>query len=418
MLKDKVYIIGISPQGVSSLSQEARHIIRRTEILIGGKRLLGMFPASPAEKAEVTHNLQEISDLIKANLGRKRTVVLASGDPNFFGIAGFLIRELGKNAVEIVPNVSSMQLAFARIKESWDDAAFASVHARLPGELVNIVHLNPKVGIFTDSKNNPAEIAKLLRRNGIENRVAYICQDLGGIREKIIRTDLYHVADKEYSPLNIMILIKDQPELSQDNSIGQVLGIPEDRFQLRDPQKSLITKLDVRAVSLAKMNLTANSIIWDIGAGSGAVSIEAAALAGRGKVFAIEKNPEDIAVILENVRRFQRSNIEVIQAVAPEGLEELPSPSSVFIGGSGGQMGSVLHLVCRKLQPRGRIVLNLATLENLQLAYQGLAADDFAFETVLLNISRSRTVSDLTRLEALNPVFVISAWRWNEKDNL
>jgi precorrin-6Y C5,15-methyltransferase (decarboxylating) len=305
-----------------------------------------------------------------------------------------------------------MQLAFARIKENWDDAVFISVHSRPLKGLAEVVRSNCKVGILTDNVNSPSEIARELLARGIENCKVFVCQDLGSEEEKIVETDLVQAADKSFSDLNVMIIVRLDRELTQES--WQLLGIADERFAIRSQQKSLITKLEIRAVSLAKLGLRENSIVWDIGAGSGAVSIEASLLAGKGQVFAIEKNGGDVVVIQENVKRFNRTNIEIIQASAPEGLEGLHDPSAIFIGGSGGRLPAILRLACQKLKAGGRIVVNLATLENLQAACRELEVNGFDAEITLINIARSKAVLELTRLEALNPVFVVAGWRKNE----
>ena len=416
MIKDKVLIIGVSAEGLASLNPSVRRLVRGAEVLYGGKRLLKLFPFSSSEKIPITDNLEAVSHSIKANLGRKKIVVLASGDPNFYGIANYLRQTIGKEFIDIIPNVSSMQLAFARIQESWEDAVFTSVHSRSMNRLAEIVRTNDKVCILTDEKNNPAVIARELRHKRIDHRLAYVCQDLGSEKEQIIAADLESLEGQAFSPLNILILIRDKKERKESESYGQLLGISEDCFSLRSDDTSLITKLEIRAVSLAKLRLTDNSILWDIGAGSGSVSIEASMLARSGHIYAIEKNQADADIIWENVLRFKRSNITVFQSTAPDGMRQLPAPSAVFIGGSGGRMAAILDLVCKKLQAGGRIVINLATLENLQTAGVELLKHGFEYETVLLNISRSKAILDLTRLEALNPVFIVTGWRKSEKD--
>jgi precorrin-6B C5,15-methyltransferase / cobalt-precorrin-6B C5,C15-methyltransferase len=414
MPENKVYIVGISADGAAGLSSIARQRIRRADVLYGGKRLLAMFPSSKARRTAITANLEEILQSIQSEMVREKIVVLASGDPDFYGIAAHLIRVLGKEAVEIIPSISSMQLAFARIKESWEDAVFVSVHSRSLEGLANTVSCHHKVCILTDEKNNPAAIARNLIISGIENCRAYVCQDLGSQKESIIVTDLINLEGKNYSPLNILILIRDQ-SVSKKNS-DQLFGFPETCFKLRSADKSLITKMEIRAVSLAKMDLKEDSLVWDIGAGSGAISIEASRLACRGQVFAIEKNAGDAAIIRKNAIRFQSPNLRVVHCEAPEGLAELPAPSSVFIGGSGGRMAAILKHVCKRILNGGRIVINAATLENLQTAAAELGRNGFACETVLINVARSRKILDLTRLEALNPVFVLTGWRQEEKD--
>ena len=397
----KIHIIGVAPGG--SLLPEARRLVDGAEMVFGGKRLLGMFPSLSGEKIVIKNNLAEIASLIKKNHGYKRMVVLASGDPNFYGIASYLTAKLGKNAVDIIPNVSAMQLAFARIRESWEDAVFVSVHSRPIADIVAAVRLNDKLGIFTDGEHTPAAIARVLLEHGVDGYQAYVCQNLGGKDEKVIKTDLSSLVKMKFSPLNIMILLREKPRTGP----RQILGIPEASFHRR--RDGLITKQEVRAVSLAKLALTENSIVWDIGAGSGAVSIEASLLIRKGRVFAIEKNDKDVAIIRKNLRKFNVPNVEVVQAFAPDGLNNLPDPTAVFIGGSGGRMEKILDLVSRRLKPGGRIVINIVALENLSAAVNALKARGFVPEVSLINIARSTGVMELTRFEALNPVFIVTA---------
>jgi precorrin-6Y C5,15-methyltransferase (decarboxylating) len=402
MPEDKVYIIGVAPSGATSLQPGARRLVKQAEVVFGGRRLLDMFPSLAAEKIAIKNNLAEITGLIKRNLGQRRMVVLASGDPDFYGIAGYLTDKLGKDSFEIMPSVSAMQMAFARIKESWDDAVFVSVHARPIEDIVEAVRSSHKVGIFTDDKHTPATIAGMLLEHGVRGYRAYVCQDLGTHKERIIATDLHGLKRKRFSSLNVLILLREKFETEP----RQMLGIPEASFHHR--RNGLITKQEVRAVSLAKLALTENSIVWDIGAGSGAVSIEASCLARKGRIYAVEKNDADVAVIRKNLRKFHVPNVEVVQAFAPDGLDKLPDPTAVFIGGSGGRMEEILDLVCRRLKPGGHIVINVVALESLSAAVNALKARGFISDVALVNIARSTRVAELTRFEALNPVFVIT----------
>lgn len=408
MSKDKVYIIGIGPGGVTGLVPETRQIIDRAEILIGGKRLLDMLTSAMGQRIIIRNNLAEISELIKASLGQKRMAVLASGDPSFYGIAKHLISRLGKDIFEITPNISSMQLAFAQIKESWDDATFLSVHSRPIEGIIKAVRSSHKIGIFTGEQNNPAAISRVLLAHGIDDYQAYVCENLGEGNEGITETDLHSLSKMSFSPLNILILFRKQQKTENKHHVP---GIPDEEFYQRRPKMGLITKLEVRAVSLAKMRLAADSVVWDIGAGSGAVSIEASLLARDGRIFAIEENREDIAIIKKNIVKFDAFHVKVVHARAPGGLSDLPSPDVVFIGGSGGQMEGVLDIVCCRINPRGRIVTNTVTIESMNIAIGGLKVRGFTTAVALINIARSKDIASLTRLEALNPVFVISGWR-------
>ncbi len=413
MPENKVYIIGVAPGGGCSLLPEAHRLVNEAEIVFGGKRLLDMFSSLSGQKIIIKNNLDETSDSIRVNLVHKRMVVLASGDPGFYGIVRYLTGKLGKDAFEIIPNVSAMQLAFARIKESWDDAILASVHSRSIEDITNMVRSSHKIGIFTDDQHTPGKIAGVLQEHGIDNCRAYVCQDLGNEQENIIATDLYSLKKAEFSPLNVLILIRDAQEAEGNVPTQQLLGIPDEKFHRLE--EGLITKMEVRAVSLARLCLAENSIVWDIGAGSGGVSIEASLLASKGSVFAIEKNSKAVTIIRKNIRRFERHNVKVIQALAPEHLEELPDPTAVFIGGSGGRMDEILRLACNRLRPGGRIVINAATLETLHAAIDSLKTNRFVVEVTLVNVSRSKDMLNLTRLEALNPVFVISGGREMER---
>ena len=409
MPKDKVHIIGVAPDGASSLLPEAHRLVNRAEIVFGGKRLLDMFPSLTSEKITIRNNLAEATDLIKRNRGHKRIVVLASGDPNFYAIASYLTDKLGKDVVDIIPNVSAMQLAFARIKESWEDAVFVSVHSRPIEDIVETVRSNHKIGIFTDDEHTPAAIAKVLLEHGVDGYQAYICQNLGRKDEKVIETDLHSLCETKLSPLNILILLRVQQKKPAGTLYPRLLGIPDEEFHQRRPKEGLITKQEVRAVSLAKMRLTDESVLWDIGAGSGAVSIEASFLVRKGRIYAIEKNDADIAIIKKNLQKFHVPNVEVVQAFAPDNLGKLPEPTAVFIGGSGGRMEEILDFVSHRLKPGGCIVINIVALENLSAAVNALKVRGFLPDVTLVNIARSTSVMELTRFEALNPVFVVTA---------
>jgi len=410
-MKNKVDIIGVSPYGVSCLIPKARRLIKRADILFGGQRLLDQFAFASADKIALGHNLQEILNTIRQNLGKKRMVVLASGDPNLYGIADYLISRLGKDAVEIIPNISSMQVAFALIKETWEDVFFFSVHGRNPDSLAEVISAHQKIGVFTDESFTPARIAGILLENGLTDYTAYICQDLGSSRQKILCSRIEELSRTNCSPLNVMILLRDPGEKQAFNLNLRKLGIPDEDFFQRKPQDGLITKQEIRLVTLGKMSLHDNSLVWDIGAGSGAVSIEASRIAGQGRVIAIEKNEADVGIIKKNMHKFGRNNITIVHRRAPEGLDELPSPSSIFIGGSDGEMEAILQVACRRLQKGGKIVVNAATLETLQAVQNGLKKNGFIYEITQINISRSKDLRGLIRLEPLNPVFIIAGQR-------
>lgn len=410
---NETIIIGVGPGGKATLTAEMRRYLAKADIVCGGQRLLDMFPSLKGEKVPIKSNLAQIADLIKKNLGQKRVVVLASGDPGFFGIAGYLTNTLGKDFIKVIPNVSAMQIAFARIGESWEDASFVSVHGRQIEDIVHKIRNSEKIGIFTDGEHTPAAIARVLLNNGFNDYTAYICENLGESTERIIKTSLQDLNRKEFSSLNILILLKNS---SHSASISpSLLGIPDEEFYQQRPKDGLITKQEIRAISIAKMRLTEDSIVWDIGAGSGAISVEASFLARRGFIFAIEKNVSGIAVIRENVRKFKADNVRIIKACAPENMDNLPAPSAVFIGGSGGQMDEIIKFVSVKLKPGGHLVINIIGLEHLNTALNSLRENGFTPEITLANIARSTVTHEITRLSALNPVFIITSRQGGEE---
>jgi precorrin-6Y C5,15-methyltransferase (decarboxylating) len=188
------------------------------------------------------------------------------------------------------------------------------------------------------------------------------------------------------------------------------LGLPDTALEQRRPLRGQITKREVRAVSLYSLGLRPDSVVWDIGAGTGSVSVEAALIARQGTVYAVERDESSIGLLERNVSRYSPGNVRVVRGAAPEVLETLPPPDSVFIGGSGGQLAAILDTAVARLRPGGRIVVNLAALERTQEVYHRLKNRGFLVELTMINASRGRELPDgSVRLESMNPVFVVTA---------
>ena len=187
-------------------------------------------------------------------------------------------------------------------------------------------------------------------------------------------------------------------------------GLPDDAFEQRRPLRGQITKAEVRAVSLYSLGLRRDSVVWDVGAGTGSVSIEAAVIAHQGVVYAIDRDEDTVPLLQHNISRWGSGNIHIIRGEAPEALTDLPDPDSVFVGGSGGRLAAILSAATQQIRPRGRIVVNLATLERSQEAIHQLRNSGLETNIVMVNASRGKVMSDgATRLEALNPVFIVTA---------
>ena len=189
----------------------------------------------------------------------------------------------------------------------------------------------------------------------------------------------------------------------------RTLGLPDSDFAQRKPLDGQITKREVRAISIYSLGLGPDNIVWDIGAGTGSISIEAGFIVHRGKVFSVEKDLDNINLLEMNVQKLGMGNIEIVAGDAPDALSDLPSPDSVFIGGSGGHLSEILKEVVLRLKPGGRIVANFAILEHSQEFYNDLKTFGFGPDMVMANISRGKEMkSGGIRLESLNPVFIIS----------
>ncbi|HYS43870.1 MAG TPA: precorrin-6y C5,15-methyltransferase (decarboxylating) subunit CbiE, partial [Geobacteraceae bacterium] len=385
MPQQKIYLVGAGITGWEGFTKKVLAVIGKAEVLIGHKRHLEIFPDFAGEKREL-EDLSIMLDYLRST--DKRVVVLGSGDPNFFGVARFLLRNLPKERVEIFPNVTSVQYAFARIKEPWDDAIFVSVHGRGLKVAIDRIVAAEKVAILTDGVNTPAAIARELIARGAEGYEAWLCEDLGLPAEKFTKTDVRGLSEISASSLNILILIKAwEPSLTH----YPLLGIADEEFATA---KKLITKQEVRAVTLAKLQLQDDLVMWDIGAGSGSVSIEAENLMPNGKVFALEKNPQYLTFIRDNLRKFVSRNIMLVEAYAPEGMDDLPDPDRVFIGGSSGMLEEIIEAVDRRLKPEGRIVLNAVTLDTLTKSVEFLEDHGYTVEVTCVNIAKTRGLTE------------------------
>jgi len=265
-----------------------------------------------------------------------------------------------------------------------------------------------KACVLTDKVNTPAAIARELIERGAEGYEAWLCEDLGLPTEKFTRSDLRGLLELKPSDLNILILIRTyEPNLVQ----YPLIGIDDDEFQTT---KKLITKQEVRAVTLSKLQLQDDLILWDIGAGSCSVSIEASNLMPNGRIFAVERNPQCVAFINENLKKFCTRNVKLIEAFAPEGLEDLPDPDRVFIGGAGGQLEEIIEAVDKRLKSDGMIVLNAVTLDTLTKAVEFLEDHGYTVEATCVNIAKTRRLTEYKMFEAQNPVYIIAAWKGHE----
>jgi precorrin-6Y C5,15-methyltransferase (decarboxylating) len=406
MKKRCIDIIGVG-LGPDDLTATHRQILESAEILIGGRRLLAFFAERPVEKKIIGKDLEEVIAYIRRRMNRKSIVVLASGDPLFYGIGARLVEAFGPDRVTIHPNISSVAAAFARIKEPWGSTRILSLHGRNNvGDLFKALAETGRLAVLTDPERNPAWLARLvLEKFGGGFRMA-VMEALGSASERHAWYSLAQAAAMKFREPNIAVL-KREPAAAPGRRPLR-LGAPDDEFE---HDRGVITKSEVRAVALAKLQLEAGQVLWDLGAGSGSIGIEAALFLGRGKIVAVEKNPRRVEQIKANAGRFGVRNLRVVPAELPEGLARLPQPDRIFIGGGGRNLPAIVSTAARRLKPDGIVVINAVLLQNVHDAAAALRKLGFATEIVQVQIHRSEPMPWSERLEALNPVWIITGMR-------
>ncbi|MGB5747253.1 MAG: precorrin-6y C5,15-methyltransferase (decarboxylating) subunit CbiE [Desulfobacterales bacterium] len=404
-----VTIIGI---GMTLEDLTARHleIIDKADILVGGKRLLNLFKESRARQKVIGKDIDGVIRFVKNERKKKRVVVLASGDPMFYGIGRRMVAAIGAKNTLIYPNISSIAAAFARLKEPWDDVCVISLHGREnESGLFKALEENNKIAVFTDPKNNPARLAGRLLENQFFNYQICVLEALGSKSEKVNWYTLAEAAKKTFADPN-MVVLKRSPNPAEDQK-RLFLGAPDSWY---DHHRGLITKSEIRAITLSKLHLAADHILWDLGAGSGSVSMEAALIIKKGEIFAVEKDSDRVKHIKNNKKRFAVGNLKVIQAELPQGLEELPRPDRVFIGGGGRQLKSIITAATQYLKPKGVMVINTVLIPNVEAARETLEKQGFKTEIIQVQINRSRQMPWAARLEAMNPVWIVTGMRNSE----
>lgn len=416
-------LIGILDNGWAGLTEHARQRIVTAQVIFGAGRTLDLIrPHIPAhvECHDMDGHIRELADwVLAARSAGQNTAILATGDPLCHGIGSLLGERL--QGLEILPNLSCLQLAFARFGRASQGYRIASCHGPDSGEwaqdssntpahslysLMQTISQHAHVAAFTSPENTPASIARALLAAGYDSedfRVSVAARLHLPDETLFENLSLEAAAQTEFPQPNVVLIDR------QSVSGQAVFGFPDGEYIQRQPEKGLITKQEVRAVSLARMSIRDNSIIWDIGAGSGSVGLEAARLAAHGHVYAIEKNLDDAANARANARRLRATNYTLIEGKAPAGLDKWPAPDAVFIGGSGGELAQLIALILDRLKPGGHLVMNFVTLENLAVATQTLATHGADWDVVQLQASRSQPILDMHRMAAQNPIWIVSA---------
>ena len=397
---ERITVVGIGDDGPSGLGNIARRTIETAEVLYGGARHLAWFPQHSARRVDLgTDFAAALRELDAPSVQRR--VVLASGDPMHFGMGATLAARVGAGRIAVIPHVSSTALAFARIGESMRDAVTLSAHGRDLRPVLARAMTSTRTAILLDNQHDARMVARALLDAGMEDANTAVCSHLGGPNEAITRGRLSAiVAAPAFPSLSLLVLLRDAAEVEKCHRTA----IADTEFAHRD---GMITKAEVRALSVAALHLRPLDLLWDVGAGSGSVATEAALQLSGGAVYAIEQDAVQQGFIRENAVRFRVPQVHCVAGEAPAVLDALPPPNAVFVGGGGDNLAAIVEACVERLLPGGRLVINLVALERLGPLLEQLRR--WSPSTTQVSVARGVAAGGATRLDALNPVYIVAA---------
>ena len=388
----EINIIGMG-MSEKTLTAEALALIADADILIGAKRLINEFSElnKPSYNAYLSNDILEIIEKTDA----EKIAILVSGDVGFYSAAEKLTETLKDYSPNLIAGISSVSYFFAKCSLPWKDANLISCHG-LDTNIVSSVRRNRFTFALT-GKNIP-ELQNELVKYGFGDLKVWIGENLGSDEESIQESKISDLEGKEFSSLTVLII--ENPDF--DSRIRT--GIPDEEF-IRG--KVPMTKSEVRAVCLSKLALSPNDIAYDIGCGTGSVTIEMAFSAYDGKVYAFDKNEEAIALLEQNCQKFHLDNVEPLCGLAPECLKGLPVPDVAFIGGSSGNMEEIVSYL-HGTNNEMRFVITAVTIESAMAGLDSLKNVGISGDIVQVAVSKGRQIGDLHMLMAQNPIFIIS----------
>jgi len=389
----------------STLLPAHREVLESSTVLAAGQALLARFAHMEAEKVPLRSPLQNAVELLlERRRNGARVTVLADGDPLFFGIGATLARRLSPEVLRILPGLSSLQEACARACLPWHDVRCVSLHGRGKYTELSVAALSGKpICLLTDDAATPDAIARFLLDRGVDWYSMHVFENMHHEQESSCVCSLPEATQRCFGTVCTVLLIPGAPRRSP------YLGISDTQLASEGGQ---FTKAPVRAAALAALRIRPADLVWDLGAGPGAVALEACALAYGGLVFAVERDAARVLCIEENRRRFGAANLEIIAGNAPDCLRALPDPDTVFIGGGFGKpesAHSLVDVVCSRLKPGGRLAISCVLMGSLERCRALLHALGWETRIRCIQVSETSSLGNDERLTALNPVFLISA---------
>ena len=376
-----VTLIGMGSGQPESLTLQSLAALRQADLILGARRLLAALPAGCTANRAAAYRADEVAELLHTS-GAENAVLVYSGDTGFYSGAAALLDKLSALGIRarVLPGLSSVQLLAAALGRPWQDWNLVSAHGRACDPVAECMQGRPAF-FLTGGSEDPATLCAQLAAEGFGEVEAVVGQCLGTPEEKLFRGRVAAEVRPRRTP-----------------------GLPDEAFERGSVP---MTKQEVRAAVLAKLAVRPEDILWDVGAGTGSVSVELALAAPRGRVYAVECDPEGCALIRANRQRFLARNLTLVEGLAPAALADLPAPDAVFIGGSKGSLAAIVDAALEK-NPAARICASAIALETLSAAVAALTARGRTVQVSQIAVSRARAVGGLHLMMAQNPIYLIT----------
>lgn len=393
-----VTLIGMGSGQPENLTFQGLAALRQADLILGARRLLAVLPAGCTENRAAAYRPDEVAELLQTS-GAENAVLVYSGDTGFYSGASSMMEKLEALGVRarVLPGLSSIQLLAAALGRPWQGWNLVSAHGRTCDPVAECMQGRPTF-FLTGGSEDPATLCAQLAAEGFGDVQGVVGQCLGTPEEKLFRGSVKELAAGRFNSLSVLLV-----------EAAEVLprrapGLPDEAFERGDVP---MTKQEVRAAVLAKLAVRPEDILWDVGAGTGSVSVELALAAPRGRVYAVECRPEGCALIKANREKFRTRNLVLVEGLAPAALSDLPAPDAVFIGGSKGSLAAIVDAALDK-NPDARICVSAIALETLSAAVAALTAKGRTVQVSQIAVSRAKAVGGLHLMMAQNPIYLIT----------
>ncbi|MFR0939207.1 MAG: precorrin-6y C5,15-methyltransferase (decarboxylating) subunit CbiE [Faecalibacterium prausnitzii] len=393
-----VTLIGMGSGQPENLTLQGLAALRQADLILGARRLLAVLPAGCTENRAAAYRPDEVAELLQTS-GAENAVLVYSGDTGFYSGASSMMEKLEALGVRarVLPGLSSIQLLAAALGRPWQGWNLVSAHGRTCDPVAECMQGRPTF-FLTGGSEDPATLCAQLAAEGFGDVQGVVGQCLGTPEEKLFRGSVKELAAGRFNSLSVLLV-----------EAAEVLprrapGLPDEAFERGDVP---MTKQEVRAAVLAKLAVHPEDILWDVGAGTGSVSVELALAAPRGRVYAVECRPEGCALIKANREKFRTRNLVLVEGLAPAALSDLPAPDAVFIGGSKGSLAAIVDAALDK-NPDARICVSAIALETLSAAVAALTAKGRTVQVSQIAVSRAKAVGGLHLMMAQNPIYLIT----------